>query len=272
MAGIAVKLGGEGTMSLAELKRNTVLILTGVFVLMTQVAATPASAVKDAALHAEARDAITRKLTAAVAGAKILSIEPSPIAGLYEVNVGGETVYVAADGGHMIGGDMYQIGPQLVNVSESKRTLARRRLLAEIDESEMVVFSPPPRKVKAKVTVFTDIDCGYCRKLHREIKDYNDLGIAIRYMAFPRAGLESRSYQKAVSTWCSDDPNAAMTQAKSGVDLERRVCANPVSTQYRLGEMVGVTGTPALVLEDGSMLMGYRPPVELARTLGIEPP
>lgn len=259
-------------MSLGRQQWNAAAIVSVLLILVTQVAATPAEVVKEAAAHAQARDAITRRLTAAVPGASIVSIEPSPVDGLYAVNVGGETVYVSADGRHMIGGDMYQIGAQLVNVSEQKRTQTRRQLLGQIDESEMVVFSPPPRKVKATVTVFTDIDCGYCRKLHREIKDYNDLGIAIRYMAFPRAGLESRSYQKAVSTWCSDDPNAAMTQAKSGIDLERRVCANPVSTQYRLGELVGVTGTPALVLEDGTMLMGYRPPVELARTLGIQTP
>ena len=259
-------------MSPVELKRNTILILVAVFVLGTQVAATPFSVVKEVAAHSEAREAITRTLTSTLTGLRILSIEASPIEGIYEVNVSGDTVYVSADGVHMISGDMYQIGPQLVNVSEQKRTQARRRLLSEIDESEMVVFTPPPGKVKAKVTVFTDIDCGYCRKLHQEMKAYNDLGIAIRYMAFPRAGLESRSYQKAVSTWCSDDPPAAMTRAKSGVDLERRVCANPVSTQYRLGEVMGVTGTPALVLEDGAMLMGYRPPLEMARILDIQAP
>jgi thiol:disulfide interchange protein DsbC len=140
-------------------------------------------------------------------------------------------------------------------------------LLEALDESEMVVFAPEnPQKT---VTVFTDFDCTYCRKLHQEVPVLNELGIAVRYLAYPRAGVGSASYDKMVSAWCADDPNTALTDAKMGKAIPQKTCANPVAKQYRLGDDFGVTGTPALILEDGQLLPGYMPASALAARLGI---
>jgi len=121
----------------------------------------------------------------------------------------------------------------------------------------MLIFAP--KDYKYTVTVFTDIDCGYCRKLHAEIDQYNAKGIRVRYLMFPRAGVGSPSYQKAVNVWCADDRNQALTRSKAGETLEEKQCKNPVADEYALGQMVGVTGTPAIFLADGELVPGYVP-------------
>jgi thiol:disulfide interchange protein DsbC len=228
------------------------------------------SACSHAELDQAVAEAIAERLRLVLpVGVEITSVVDSQVEGLIEATVNGQTLFVSRDGQYLVSGELYRIEDTLVNISEEARTRTRLKLMGQLDESDMVVFSPPRDQVKATVTIFTDIDCGYCRKLHAEVDDYNEMGIAVRYLAYPRAGLESVSYQKAVSAWCSDDPQAALTLAKSGQEIERKTCANPVSSQYRLGEAVGVTGTPALVFEDGSIHMGYRTAVALAQELGI---
>ena len=122
---------------------------------------------------------------------------------------------------------------------------------------------------KTAITVFTDIDCGYCRKLHQEVPELNRLGIEVRYLAYPRAGLESESYDKIVSAWCADDQRLALTRAKTGKKIESRDCKNPVAQHFALGGAVGVTGTPSIIFEDGRLLPGYLPAERLAQQLGI---
>jgi thiol:disulfide interchange protein DsbC len=115
--------------------------------------------------------------------------------------------------------------------------------------------------------VFTDIDCGYCRKLHSQIKDYDRQGIQIRYLFYPRAGMDSESARKAEAVWCAKDRHQAMSDAKRGKSVSYRRCDNPVREHYLLGQAVGVTGTPALVLENGELIPGYIPPNRLRRLL-----
>jgi len=196
---------------------------------------------------------------------------PSTMAGLYEVKVvGGPTLYVSADGQQFVAGDLYSVGESgFFNVAERERKVERRELLAAVDPKDMIIFSPP--KPKATVTVFTDVDCGYCRKLHKEMPELNRLGIAVHYLAFPRAGLDSPSYRRIATAWCSDDPKEALTRMKNGESIPENVCAdNPVAAQMHLGESIGVSGTPAMVLEDGTLVPGYRPAQQLAHELGID--
>ena len=129
----------------------------------------------------------------------------------------------------------------------------------------MIVFAP--KVVKHTVTVFTDIDCPYCRRLHKEVPAMNELGIKVRYLAFPRAGVHSPSFKEAVSVWCAKNPAQALTDAKAGKKVPEVTCDNPVLQHMALGEQVGVTGTPAMVLEDGRMLPGYIPATRLAQLL-----
>lgn len=187
-------------------------------------------------------------------GTKPGSIEESALPGLYEVSYGSTIFYFNKDATLMFRGDIIDVKKR-VNLTENKRGEARGQLLKSMDESQMIVY--PAKNEKAKVTVFTDIDCPYCVKLHREMSDYNAEGITIRYMAYPRSGIGTRSYQKAVSVWCSDDPAKAMGDAKEGNAIPEKTCENPVAQQFQLGQALGVQGTPAMFLEDGTSLPGY---------------
>lgn len=195
----------------------------------------------------------------------------SQMPGLYEVVLSDGTVlFTDKTGTYFIVGDLYQAtGRNLVNLSDMRRNDMRKDLIAGLDETDMVVFSPKPGNKKTSITVFTDIDCGYCRKLHQEIPELNRIGIEVRYLAYPRAGIDSESYDKIVSAWCADDQRSALTRAKSGQKIESRRCANPVAEHFALGGAIGVTGTPSIIFEDGRLVPGYLPADRLAQQLGI---
>ena len=192
------------------------------------------------------------------------AVTKSPLPGLYEVIYGPEVMYVSGDGRFLVQGDLVDLESKK-NLTEEKRSAGRRKLIASIDPSTMITFSP--KNVKHVVTVFTDLDCPYCRKMHSEIADYNQRGIEIRYLAFPRSGLNTPSYFKAVSVWCSKDRKEALTIAKAGGKVDEHTCDNPVRSHMMMGSQVGVTGTPTLVLEDGSVMPGYVPAQQLSELL-----
>ena len=191
--------------------------------------------------------------------------------GFYAVQVrGGPLLYVSADGGHFFDGNLYQITPkQFVDVRELALNGTRRDVFATRGTDDLIVFKPAGQ-TKAIINVFTDVDCGYCRKLHNEVPQLNAMGIEVRYLAFPRAGLESDSYDKIATAWCSDTPNETLTAIKNGKRISTSVCTdNPVADHYSLGSSLGVTGTPAIILMDGTLIPGYKPAAELAEFLGV---
>lgn len=202
----------------------------------------------------------------------VSAVRESDVKGLYEaVLPGGQILYVTEDGGHFIAGDLYEVTDAgFVNLTEAQRSESRRELIGALDDSEKLVFSPPEDQVKATINVFTDVDCGYCRKLHRDMDELNELGIAVKYMAYPRGGRQAKSWDKTVSVWCSEEPKKALTRAKLGEDIPQQTCDNPVAKEYELGNRIGVTGTPAIVYSDGTLQPGYLPPKRLAARLGIE--
>ncbi|MBR7889104.1 thioredoxin fold domain-containing protein [Marinomonas sp. A79] len=196
---------------------------------------------------------------------EVESAEQHAGSGLFVVSLkGGPTIHVTPDGQYFIAGDMYRMqGTSLENETE-KAKLAK---VEALPESDMIVYKA--ENEKAHITVFTDIDCGYCRKLHKEVPELNDAGITVRYLAYPRAGVGSESYQKMVSVWCSADPQTALTQSKNGEAVPENTCTNPIADQYVLGNEVGVRGTPTIVLGDGRLLPGYLPAAELIKRLGM---
>ena len=199
------------------------------------------------------------------------AVQESELPGFYESKlINGATLYISKDGEHFLVGDLYRVEEtSFVNVTEEKLNGVRKEKLADLDEQQMVVFSPPEQLKRGRITVFTDIDCTYCRKLHQEVPDLNRLGIEVRYMAYPRAGVGSRSYDKLVSTWCADNQQLAMTRAKLGEEIEPLDCDNPIASQYEIGGEFGVTGTPAIVFDDGQIQMGYSPAANLAQRMGL---
>ncbi|WLQ11532.1 DsbC family protein [Hahella aquimaris] len=213
---------------------------------------------------------IKQRLAEAVPGLKILKVSPSPIPGVYEVESNNpQLLYTSADGQYFVAGDIYQVSEgRITNLAERRREETRAELVNSIDESKMIVFKP--EVVKASITVFTDVDCGYCRKLHKEVPRLNELGVQVNYLAYPRAGVGSGSYQKMVSVWCADDQQGAMTEAKLGKNPVSKDCKNPVADQYNLGNQIGISGTPAIVLHDGRLIPGYVPADSLAKGLGLD--
>ncbi|PCJ35555.1 MAG: protein-disulfide isomerase [Cellvibrionales bacterium] len=226
---------------------------------------------KVVAVGEERKAKILTSLRSALPDFKYGDIMASPIPGISMVQVeNGPLLYVYNDGEFFFDGDLYQVtGGRFINLKEKALSTVRKDLLAKIPLDEMIVFSPKAA-VKAVINVFTDVDCGYCRKLHKEVPELNAMGIEVRYLAFPRAGIDSVSYQKIASAWCAENPQEALTALKNKQNIEQNVCAdNPVAKQYNLGQQMGVNGTPAIVLADGSLLPGYRPAADLARVLGI---
>ena len=196
------------------------------------------------------------------------AVSPAPIPGFYEVVYGSRLVYVSADGRSLLHGDVIDLKAK-VNLPAALPSKARVDALAKVAESDMVIFAPEG-KVKHTVTVFTDVDCGYCRKFHHGMKQMNQLGIRVRYLAYPRAGIGSGSYKKAEAVWCAKDRKAAMNFAKAGREVPADNCKNPVAQEFKLGNELGVTGTPTLILEDGRLLPGYVPPKRLLQILDRE--
>lgn len=202
------------------------------------------------------------------------SVAKSGLPGIYEAVYGAQVIYISTDGRFMFDGDLYDV-QRRVNLTEEKRQGGRVKAMSGIDKDSMIIFSPKG-KVKHTITAFTDIDCGYCRKLHKEMKDYNDMGIEVRYVAYPRAGLNSDSYRKAAAVWCAVDSNKAMNFAKGGAKLEQlqqvkqvkdETCKDPIKRHMEVANTIGVTGTPTLVLQDGSVLPGYVPAKRLIQVL-----
>jgi len=199
-----------------------------------------------------------------VPGATIDSIADSVIPGLLEVRVAGQVAYVTPDGKYLIQGSIYDI-PNKTDLTEASRAQVRKGALKDIGADKRIIFAPP--NPKYRVTVFTDIDCAYCRKLHSQIADYNKEGIAVEYLFFPRAGIGSGSFQKAVDVWCSADRREALTEAKAGNEPKKADCPNPVEEEYTLGQKVGVNGTPAIFTDDGTQIGGYVPPEQMRARL-----
>lgn len=219
-------------------------------------------------LSADPEDSIRAALTRVVPNIKIDSVKPAPVKGLYEVLVGTQMMYVTGDGRYFIDGRIVDLATR-EDVTEPRLSGARKSLVDGVGEEEMVIFEPST-KATHTVTVFTDVECGYCRKLHSQIADYGKEGIRVRYLFYPRAGKGSPAYQEAVSVWCAGGDDArrtALTAVKAGQTITEKTCANPIDQHMAVAEELGLRGTPAIVTETGEMIPGYVPPKQLAAQL-----
>ena len=214
------------------------------------------------------KEALKKKLKETMPSLTVEDIKPSEIKGLYEVMAGANIFYVSEDGRYLIQGRMFDLVDKK-DLTEEKLAVAKALMINAVPLEEMIIFKAPMQKYV--INIFTDIDCGYCRKLHSEIDQYMAEGITIRYLFFPRAGKDSESYKKAVSVWCADDKNAALTAAKSGSNPPpEKTCENPVDKQMALGDELGVRGTPMMISPKGHVYPGYMPAKKLAEALSQE--
>ncbi len=188
----------------------------------------------------------------------------APMPGFREVIISGQVLYVSDDGRYLMQGSLYDMNDKK-DLSQVGMSAVRREELSKVPASDKIVFAPA--KPRHTVEVFTDIECGYCRKLHQDIAIYNRLGIAIEYLAFPRAGLDSPDFHNMESVWCSADRQKALTDAKNGLPAPAKTCTNPVASQYKMGQRLGLQGTPMIITSDGIALPGYMPPDLMLKTL-----
>ena len=243
-----------------------VLAFAPVWALAEEPAAEPAADPSVLKIDLDPAAVIASKLP----GVEASQIRPTPIAGVYEIGVGTNIAYVSADARYLLRGDLVDL-ESYVNLTERRRNGARTEQLAGLGEDKMIIFGPDAKSAKHEITVFSDIDCGYCRKLHQEMAQLNELGVRVRYVFYPRSGPDSASWKKAEDVWCADDRNGALTAAKAGQTVASKECgATPISEEWQMGQRFGVRGTPAIITSDGALIAGYLPAQQLVARLDNE--
>lgn len=234
------------------------------------LAVAPAHAQDKAARAAPAKAGVPAdvraRLVAKLPGAKPEDVALSPVPGLYEITMGGQIAYVSSDGKYLLSGNVYDLDTQ-VNLTASRRNTVRAKALSAVKDDQMIVFGPANSKMT--VTVFTDIDCGFCRRFHNQITEINQAGVRVRYLLFPRTGPGTESWRKAESVWCAKDRRDALTRAKKGEELKTKACAEAesIKTQWAFGEDMGVEGTPAIFTQTGDYIGGFMTPAQLVQTI-----
>lgn len=241
----------------------------------TDYSGTAKVATNDEAEQVSQTDAknILKKLLTARPDLEFSILGMSPIPGVYEVQVkNGPLLFVYESGEYLFQGDLLQIkANEIISTMEARQASKRQQLFAQRSTEDMIIFKPEG-EIKAVMNVFTDVDCGYCRKFHQEVPQLNAMGIEIRYLAYPRAGIPSGSYDKIAKAWCAEDQQDILTKVKSGQRVDVEVCDNnPIAEHYAFGSSIGVTGTPAIILMDGTLIPGYQPADNFAKLLGIAP-
>jgi thiol:disulfide interchange protein DsbC len=205
-------------------------------------------------------------LAAKIPGTRPEDLRPTPVEGIYELVHGSDISYVTADAKYVFSGDLFRIVAKgdFPNLTETRREEMRLARLSAVPETDMVVFGPA--NAAHTITVFTDVDCPWCRKLHSQVADYNKLGIRVRYMFFPRTGPDTPSWYKAEAVWCAPDRHKALTLAKNDEAIDMKRCPGaPVARDYKLGRELGITGTPGIILENGELVPGYLGPADLLK-------
>jgi thiol:disulfide interchange protein DsbC len=252
---------------------KSILVLVSVLFVNTSVLAISADSVSEGGSKNDKaafdNKVISTKLLSKL-GLQAESIKASSMAGMAEVVTKQGLFYVSFDGNYILQGKLYSIEEDVIDLTETALADVRLTGVKKFDNN---MISYPAKNEKHVITVFTDITCGYCRKLHEQMQDYNDLGITVRYLAYPRAGVRdqlgnySQSFKDLRSIWCHETPTTALTKAKSGSNVAERICEQPIEAEFDFGRQIGVNGTPAIILENGMMMPGYQPPEKLAQIL-----
>jgi thiol:disulfide interchange protein DsbC len=211
--------------------------------------------------HNMAINNIKQSLKHIIPNSKTAQIKETPIKGLYQVIIDSQLVYMSSNGRYLMSGKLLDLKTR-VNLTEKAKVIVIKKALASLSPKSMIVY-PAKGHQKHSITVFSDIDCPYCEKFHREVPALNKAGIEVRYMAYPRAGIGSSSYDKAVSVWCSANPQKALNKAMLTGKVDSKTCVNPVKSDFELGAKFNVTGTPTIIFDSGDVLPGYVPAKQL---------
>ncbi|MCW9047724.1 MAG: DsbC family protein [Gammaproteobacteria bacterium] len=238
------------------------LLLKSGLLLITMVLGAVSAVHANEAEIKELKENISKRLPPNTA----LSVKTTPVKGVYEIMAGGQIMYADKDARYIFDGDLIDLKTKK-NITEDTRGIVRLSALEKLGEKNMLVYTPKG-KVEHTITIFTDIYCPYCRKLHNEMADYMSNGVKVRYIFVPFKG--PKSVQASVSVWCADDKNKAMDLAKGGKEIEKKNCDNPISQHQALATEIGIRGTPAIMLESGTILPGYVPSAKLLQQLNTQ--
>ncbi|WP_090202565.1 DsbC family protein [Ectothiorhodospira magna] len=230
--------------------------------ILTALLAAPAVAAADAQVLQHLKE----RVSILVPSVEPDSIRETPIKGLYEVRYGAQLFYISRDGDYVVDGELVELDSRR-SLTAVARSEGRREMLAGMDQAGMVVY-PPKGDTQHVITIFTDVDCPYCRRLHEEVPALNAQGVEVRYLMFPRTGEGSATFRKMVSIWCADDRASAMNQVKQGQSIETKTCETPVRDHVIMGQMMGINGTPAILLDSGDLVPGYRTADDLMEMIG----
>ena len=211
-------------------------------------------------------DHIKAQIRKALPDIPLDNLKPSPVKGLYQLEVGPQIIYVSSDGKFIIMGSIIDLATK-ENITTARRSQILAKEVQALDENNMIVMGD--KNSKRTITVFTDVDCPYCVKLHLEVPQLTKSGVKVRYLLYPRNGLGSKTYARSVAVWCAKDRVKAVGIAKAGGKLEMKTCSNPVADHYELGQRMGITGTPTIILDDGQTVGGYKPASQLLLLLGL---
>jgi thiol:disulfide interchange protein DsbC len=262
----------EVVMSKKWLLATCASLLVASAMLASATAMGAASAVEPAPLKVTpaVKTMVQKALKTLAPGVQVDAVEPAALPGFYQVIASGQLMYLSSDGRYLLNGDLIDLA-QKKNVSNAAWARFRKAELAKVPASQRIVFAPAHPKYT--VTVFTDVNCGYCRALHEHIAAFNKAGIAVEYLAWPREGVASTSgkptatYSEMASIWCAADRKAAFSAAIAGKAPTAATCTSPVADQYDLGLKLGVNGTPTIVAPDGRTVGGYVTPAQLLAAL-----
>ncbi|MFT7289301.1 MAG: thiol:disulfide interchange protein DsbC [Halieaceae bacterium] len=248
--------------------RGLLLSLFALVVASVPLAAQPPGAAVDPAIEATLR----QRLNLPGIGLGVKSVEPSELKGMYRVQLEqGPAVYSTENGEFFIVGDLYTVGASgLVNLAEKRRAVERQVAVEAVPTEQQIVFAAEG-ETRAHITVFTDVSCFYCQKLHKEVPELNRRGVEVRYLAYPRQGIASEGFRQLASAWCADDRPTTLTRLKNREEVPENVCAgNPIAAQFDLGQKLGVRGTPAIITATGELIPGYRSADDLVGVLGLD--
>ncbi len=226
--------------------------------------------ISSSALAESTVDEVQKRLSERLPGIGITSLTESPLPGLFELVTDGQIYYVDESAEFLVDGSLIRLSDR-ENLTDARLGGIQMALVNEVGEENMLIYEPEVPSNRS-ITVFTDISCGYCRRLHGEINTLLDEGIRVRYLLFPRAGLGSQGHKDLESVWCADDPQAAMTNAKSGGEIDPKSCDNPIESHVALAERLGLRGTPLIYTDSGVKIPGYREAAILASMVNDSKP
>ena len=254
------------------MNRSTRLLALGLA--LSCAALVPAHAQQRSADEAVSEDdtlsGVRERLAETLPGLTPTSVAETPVPGLYELVVDGQIYYVDESAAYLLDGSLIELGTRS-NLTENRLGSIQTSLIEEVGEENMLIYEPDEPSERS-ITVFTDISCGFCRRLHEDLDDLLDAGVRVRYLLFPRAGVGSQAHKDLESVWCAEDPQQAMTTAKAGGRIVPASCENPIESHMALAERVGLRGTPLIYLDNGQRVPGYREPAALAEIVnGSEP-